>query len=453
MTPTREDIAAADGGDRARSANPAAGDGRFETPRVVARDATMKRTRLSQPQVGSNRRSTVCVAPSAALKVVRARTTLPAQFRVGVVVATSSRGSSPCRPRAFGARRALDASRATARKVAPLPTPSRCSPSPRASPVASPRPGAPVRAPPLAPVASSASGSSPGSPPGTRSPRARSPRSAPSPRLAATRSSPWTAWAAPLTLAAGLRESLFPMDDLAVMGFAELIRASPRSPRASAKPPPRSARRDPTSSSPSTPRPSRTASSDASSRRANATKPPEEAEPRPSPSRKNRRSSRSTSRPVSGRGAGRGRLARLERAGVDLVLCLLPNEPEAIRRAGVDAAFVGHPAAEDAAMYAPRASPRAPTTRARRAFVFARGVRKATRRTPTVRKRSRSFRARARTKSSATSPSSAPRANGWWRSASASASVNMRVRFRFRLRLRVRFRLRVRLRRRFWSRS
>jgi lipid-A-disaccharide synthase len=55
---------------------------------------------------------------------------------------------------------------------------------------------------------------------------------------------------------------------------------------------------------------------------------------------------------------GERRLARLERAGVDLVLCLLPNEPEAIRRAGVDAAFVGHPAAEDAATYPPYATMR-----------------------------------------------------------------------------------------------
>ena len=44
---------------------------------------------------------------------------------------------------------------------------------------------------------------------------------------------------------------------------------------------------------------------------------------------------------------GEARLKGLKSAGVDLVLCLLPFEPPALRAAGVPAEFVGHPVVED----------------------------------------------------------------------------------------------------------
>ena len=161
----------------------------------------------------------------------------------------------------------------------------------------------------------------------------------------------------PLTLAAGLRESLFPMDDLAVMGFAELI---PRLPALAA-------RLREAAAAVRAARPDVLLTVDAKAfahrliRRVVAARERDEASRRggasPSPSRKKPTLVAQYVAPSfwAWRG-GERRLARLERAGVDLVLCLLPNEPEAIRRAGVDAAFVGHPAAEDAAMYPPYAT-------------------------------------------------------------------------------------------------
>ena len=156
----------------------------------------------------------------------------------------------------------------------------------------------------------------------------------------------------PLTLAAGLRESLFPMDDLAVMGFAELI---PRLPALAA-------RLREAAAAVRAARPDVLLTVDAKAfahrliRRVVAARERDEASRRGGASPSRRKPTLVAQYVAPSFWAWRGgerRLARLERAGVDLVLCLLPNEPEAIRRAGVDAAFVGHPAAEDAAMYPP----------------------------------------------------------------------------------------------------